>query len=198
LTVQAIDAKTVHAPYPPCPQFPDRFGKLVGQRIEPGWTAKVRLLLGGRWGCTHLVELMGPLATTAVQTVYAWRGEIGDHIDDSVAPPADFINTCHTFAAGYDIRTSETYEKTMKEFEKIVGFIYLKGIHLNDSKVELGSRKDRHNSLGKGELGWETFKIIMQDPRLDNMPLILETIDENLWAEEIKQLYSFYDNNFKP
>lgn len=100
------------------------------------------------------------------------------------------LDTCHTFASGYDIRTPETYEATMKQFENIVGFKYLKGIHLNDSKVELGSRKDRHHSLGKGELGWETFKILMNDPHLDNMPLILETIDENLWAEEIKRLYS--------
>ncbi len=103
LTVRAIDAKTVHAPYSRCPDFPDRFGKLVGQRIEPGWTAKVRVLLGGRWGCTHLVELMGPLATTAVQTVYAWRGETGEHLEDSVAPPEDFINTCHTFAEGTEV-----------------------------------------------------------------------------------------------
>lgn len=100
LEVHSILAKTVHAPYPACPQFPDRFGKLVGQRIEPGWTAKVRLLLGGRWGCTHLVELLGPLATTAVQTVYAWRGEAGEHLSDSVAPPEDFINTCHSLADG--------------------------------------------------------------------------------------------------
>jgi hypothetical protein len=100
LTVRSIEARTVHAPYPACPNFPDRFGKLVGQRIEPGWTAKVRLLLGGRWGCTHLVELLGPLATTAVQTVYAWRGETGEHLTDSVSPPEDFINTCHALADG--------------------------------------------------------------------------------------------------
>lgn len=100
LVVQAIDARTVHAPYPACPNFPDRFGKLVGQRIEPGWTAKVRILLGGRRGCTHLVELLGPLATTAVQTVYAWRGETGAHLDDTVAPPEDFIDTCHALAEG--------------------------------------------------------------------------------------------------
>ena len=100
LTVIALTATTVHAPYPACPHFPDRFEKLVGQRIEPGWTAKVRLLLGGRWGCTHLVELLGPLATTAVQTVYAWRGETGQHLDDSVAPPTDFIDTCHALAEG--------------------------------------------------------------------------------------------------
>jgi hypothetical protein len=103
LKVKAIDAKTVHAPYPACPNFPDRFGKLVGQRIEPGWTVKVRLLLGGRWGCTHLVELLGPLATTAVQTVYAWRGETRGHLEDSVAPPSDFIDTCHSLAAGSEV-----------------------------------------------------------------------------------------------
>ncbi len=101
------------------------------------------------------------------------------------------LDTCHTFAAGYDLRTPETYEKTMKEFGDIVGFEYLKGMHINDSKVELGSRKDRHHSLGKGELGWDTFRMLMNDPRLDNMPLVLETIDEDLWAEEIKTLYSF-------
>jgi hypothetical protein len=100
LTVRKIEAKTVHAPYPSCPDFPQRFEKLVGECIEPGWTAKVRLLLGGRWGCTHLVELLGPLATTAVQTVYAWRGETGAHLEDTVAPPEDFINTCHTLAEG--------------------------------------------------------------------------------------------------
>ncbi len=101
------------------------------------------------------------------------------------------LDTCHTFAAGYDLRTRETYENTMKTFAEIVGFQYLKGMHINDSKVELGSRKDRHDSLGKGLLGLEPFKFIMQDPRMDNMPLILETIAEGLWIEEIQQLFSF-------
>ena len=100
LEVKDITARTVHAPYPACPHFPDRFNKLVGQRIEPGWTAKVRLLLGGKWGCTHLVELLGPIATTAVQTVYAWRGEVGQHLNDDVSPPKDFVNTCHTLMEG--------------------------------------------------------------------------------------------------
>jgi deoxyribonuclease-4 len=100
------------------------------------------------------------------------------------------LDTCHTFASGYDLRTPETYEKTIKTFDEIVGLNYLKGMHINDSKVELGSRKDRHHSLGKGLLGWDTFKLIMNDPRLDDMPLVLETIDEELWAEEIRQLYS--------
>lgn len=101
------------------------------------------------------------------------------------------LDTCHTFAAGYDIRTPESYEQTMKSFGDVVGFNYLRGMHLNDSKVELGSRKDRHHSLGQGLLGWEPFKMIMKDPRLDDIPLVLETIDEELWAEEIKQLFSF-------
>ncbi|MCP4147117.1 MAG: deoxyribonuclease IV [bacterium] len=99
------------------------------------------------------------------------------------------LDTCHTFASGYDLRTPEVYEKTMKEFEDIVGYKYLKGMHINDSKVELGSRKDRHHSLGEGLLGWEPFRLIMNDPRMDNIPLVLETIDESLWPEEITKLY---------
>lgn len=100
------------------------------------------------------------------------------------------LDTCHTFTAGYDLRTKETYTKTMQEFENIVGFKYLSGMHLNDSKPPLGSRVDRHHSLGKGELGWETFRLIMNDNRMDDIPLILETIDETIWEKEIKDLYS--------
>lgn len=100
------------------------------------------------------------------------------------------LDTCHTFTAGYDLRTKETYEKTMREFEDIVGFKYLSGMHLNDSKPPLGARVDRHHSLGLGELGWETFRLIMNDNRMDNIPLILETIDETIWEKEIKDLYS--------
>lgn len=103
------------------------------------------------------------------------------------------LDTSHTFASGYDIRTPETYEITMKTFAETVGFGFLKGMHLNDSKTTLGSRVDRHHSIGKGEIGLETFKLIMNDPRLDEIPLILETIDESLWPEEIKLLYGFID-----
>ena len=101
------------------------------------------------------------------------------------------LDTCHTFVSGYDLRTKEAYEATMKMFDEIVGFEYLKGMHINDSKPPLGSRVDRHHSLGQGELGWEPFKYIMNDRRLDDIPLILETIDESLWAEEIQALYEF-------
>ncbi len=101
------------------------------------------------------------------------------------------IDTCHAFTAGYDIRTKEAYDKTMHEFEKTVGFGYLMGMHLNDSKPPLGSRKDRHHSLGEGEIGWDAFKFIMQDERMDDIPLVLETIDPTIWDQEIRTLYNF-------
>ncbi len=100
------------------------------------------------------------------------------------------LDTCHTFTAGYDLRTKEAYEKTMQEFGDMVGFEYLCGMHLNDSKPPLGARVDRHASLGLGELGWEPFRLIMNDSRMDDIPLVLETIDESIWAQEIKQLYA--------
>lgn len=101
------------------------------------------------------------------------------------------IDTCHMFTAGYDIRTREVYDKTWDEFEKIVGFKYLMGMHINDSKPPLGSHVDRHHSLGKGEIGLDAFRFIMSDERMDDIPLILETIDDNIWKEEIALLYSF-------
>ncbi len=101
------------------------------------------------------------------------------------------IDTAHIFAAGYDIRTKEAYEKTMKEFDEIIGFKYLKGMHINDSKAKFASRVDRHHSLGKGEIGLDAFKFIMRDKRIENIPLILETIEPKIWAEEIKLLKSF-------
>lgn len=101
------------------------------------------------------------------------------------------IDTAHIFAAGYDIRTKEAYEETMKKFDEIIGFEYLKGMHINDSKAKFASRVDRHHSLGKGEIGIDAFKFIMQDKRIDNIPLVLETIEPEIWAEEIKLLRSF-------
>lgn len=100
------------------------------------------------------------------------------------------IDTCHTFAAGYDIKTPEGYEATMNEFDRIIGFRYLRGVHLNDSKSKLAGRLDRHHSIGAGELGIEPFRLLMNDPRFDDIPLVLETIDETLWPQEIQLLYS--------
>ena len=101
------------------------------------------------------------------------------------------LDTCHTFAAGYDLRTREACDSTFAEFERIIGFNYLRGIHLNDAMRPLGSRIDRHTSLGDGEIGWECFKYIAADPRFDNIPIILETPDEARWAEEITTLKGF-------
>ena len=104
------------------------------------------------------------------------------------------IDTCHAFAAGYDLSTQEGFEKVFEEFESRIGFRYLKGMHLNDAKGVLGSRLDRHHSLGEGNLGWNAFKRIVQDERFDNIPLILETIDESLWLEEVKKLQEYAKN----
>lgn len=100
------------------------------------------------------------------------------------------IDTCHSFAASYDLRTGEACEKTFSEFEKVVGFKYLKGMHLNDAKSEFESRVDRHHSIGEGNIGLGAFEYIMNDPRFDDIPMILETIDDELWPQEIRQLYS--------
>jgi len=100
------------------------------------------------------------------------------------------LDTCHTFAAGYDLRTLESCEATFQAFEEIVGFSYLKAMHLNGSKSKLGSRVDRHHSLDQGELGDAVFRYIMGDPRFDNIPMVLETIDSSRWSEEIAWLYS--------
>ncbi len=101
------------------------------------------------------------------------------------------IDTCHTFTAGYDLRTREAYDETMRQFDEIVGFEYLSGMHINDSKAKFASRVDRHHSLGEGEIGWDAFRFIMNDERMDDIPLVLETIDETIWDREIEALYQF-------
>ncbi|WP_419661591.1 Nfo: endonuclease IV [Desulfosarcina variabilis str. Montpellier] len=98
------------------------------------------------------------------------------------------LDTCHTVSAGYDLTTPDGYKDTLKRFEDVVGLSYLKGLHLNDGKKPLGSRVDRHERLGKGTLGLETFRMIMNDARFENMPMILETPEPGSWAEEIRML----------
>jgi len=101
------------------------------------------------------------------------------------------LDTCHTYTAGYDIKMEEGYNKTVEDFEAIVGFKYLKGMHLNDSKKDFATRVDRHDSLGKGFLGEEVFIRIMNDHRFDDIPMILETPEDSLWEQEINSLYSY-------
>lgn len=100
------------------------------------------------------------------------------------------IDTCHGWAAGYDFASETGYEEAWQEFDEIVGMKYLKGIHLNDAKKELGSKVDRHASIGEGFLGAETFSRMMKDPRLNNIPIILETPEPDKWKEEIEWLKS--------
>ncbi len=99
------------------------------------------------------------------------------------------LDTCHTFVAGYDLRGPAACQQTFAEFERIVGFEYLRGMHLNDAKVDFATRVDRHHSLGQGFIGWDCFEFIMRDPRFDGIPMVLETIDETIWPDEIRALY---------
>ncbi len=103
------------------------------------------------------------------------------------------IDTCHAMAAGYDLRGEDGVRDVLSRFDAIVGLPYLKAMHLNDSKKGVGSRVDRHESIGLGEIGVAAFEAMMKDPRLDGIPMILETPDESKWAEEISTLYSFCD-----
>ncbi len=101
------------------------------------------------------------------------------------------IDTCHAFTAGYDVKSARGFNETFAKFDELIGFKFLKGMHLNDSKKERATRVDRHESIGSGFLGDEAFILLMNDPRFDNIPLILETPDESLWEAEIRKLYSF-------
>lgn len=100
------------------------------------------------------------------------------------------LDTCHAFAAGYDLRTKEACDNTFAQFNKIVGFQYLRAMHLNDAKSQFASHVDRHQSLGEGNIGYTAFSYIMKDNRFDNIPLILETINPELWPQEIAWLKS--------
>ena len=104
------------------------------------------------------------------------------------------LDTCHSFTAGYDLRSTAACDKTFAEFETIVGFKYLRGMHLNDSKPDLGARVDRHESLGKGKIGLECFRYIMNDACFDDIPMVLETVNPDIWPEEISLLYSMIND----
>lgn len=101
------------------------------------------------------------------------------------------LDTCHIFTSGYDLTTEENYKKIMNQFDNIIGLTHLKAIHLNDSKTACGSRVDRHESLGKGEIPLNIFELIMNDPHLNKIPKILETPDPELYAHEIALLKKY-------
>ncbi len=116
--------------------------------------------------------------------------EIIDQIEDK-SRVGVCIDTCHAFVAGYDLRTQEAAKKTFDQFDTIVGNSFLKAMHLNDAKTEFGSKVDRHDSLGQGKIGIEGFKYIMTNPQFENIPLILETVNPDIWKHEIGLLRSF-------
>jgi deoxyribonuclease-4 len=118
--------------------------------------------------------------------------EIIDQVEDK-SRVGVCLDTCHSFTAGYDLTSYDSYMETMANFDRIVGLGYLKAMHLNDCKKELGSRVDRHESLGQGTMGLEPFRFIMEDPRHDDIPLILETPNSDRWAQEIRLLYQLAD-----
>lgn len=117
-------------------------------------------------------------------------GQIIDQVEDKERVGV-CIDSCHAFAAGYDLSTEKGYKAMWEEFDNVIGLKYLRAMHLNDSKKGLNSRVDRHESLGKGEIGSKFFQLIAQDPRLNNKPLILETPNYDIWAEEIQMLYAY-------
>jgi deoxyribonuclease-4 len=163
-------------------------GKITEEQCLDLIAESVNIALSKTSGVIAVIE-----NTAGQGTNMGYRFEHLKHIIDGVNDKSRIgvcIDTCHAFTSGYDLSTAEGFKKVFAEFERIVGFKYLKGMHLNESKKAFGTRVDRHDNLHKGELGDEVFSLIMNDPRFDDMPLILETPEESLWPEEIAYLYS--------
>ena len=168
-------------------------GSHTGQGLETGITQiadTLNAILTPAMHTTVLLETMSGKGTEVGSRFEELR-EILDRVT-LTEQMGVCLDTCHTFTAGYDFLGD--YDAVFNEFEEVVGFRYLRGMHLNDSKKELGSHVDRHDSIGKGLIGFAFFEKLMRDPRFDNMPLILETIDETLWPEEIAWLREQSEN----
>lgn len=149
----------------------------------------INIALDKSRGVTAVIE-----NTAGQGTNLGHRFEEIAHIIDKVEDKSRVgycIDTCHAFAAGYDLSSAEACERTFAQIDSIISLDYLRGMHLNDAMRPLASRIDRHERLGSGQIGWECFKYIAQDDRFENIPLVLETIDEALWPAEIAQLKAF-------
>ena len=149
--------------------------------------ANINLALSRTKGVTAVIENTAGQGSNVGNRLEELRYII-DRVEDK-SRVGVCIDTCHIYSAGYDIVNE--YDAVFEEFGRVVGFEYLKGIHLNDTKKPLGSRVDRHESIGLGLLGLDFFKRFMKDTRFDNMPIVLETPDESRWADEISLLRSF-------
>lgn len=153
----------------------------------------INLTLEKTTGVTAVLE-----STAGQGSNLGWKFEHLAHIIDKVEDKSRIgvcVDTCHTHSAGYDLKSEEGYRKTWDDFDRIIGAGYLRALHLNDNKRTLGSRIDRHELIGKGSLGEDFFIRLVNDPRFDNMPLILETPDPDNWAREINWLYSQIRDN---
>jgi deoxyribonuclease-4 len=164
------------------------------KKISPGQclariAESINITLDQTLGVTAVIENTAGQGTN-MGHAFEQLAEIIDQVEDR-SRVGVCLDTCHSFAAGYDLKTEQGCKSVMEDFNRIVGLNYLKGMHLNDSKKGHGSRVDRHASLGQGELGWEPFRTLMEDSRLDGIPLILETPDTSLWASEIQQLQAW-------
>lgn len=147
----------------------------------------INIVLDQTKGVTAVIENTAGQGTNLGHT-FEQLAHIIDKVEDK-SRVGVCIDTAHTLAAGYEIRTEESYKETFQSFDDIVGFKYIKGIHLNDSKKEVGTKVDRHDAIGKGVMGMTLFELMMKDSRFDKMPIILETPEQELWAEEIEMLY---------
>ena len=148
----------------------------------------VNIVLGKTRGVTAVIENTAGQGTNLGHSFEQLK-EIIDNVEDK-SRVGVCIDTCHAYSAGYDLKTVTGFSDTFRKFDEIIGFVYLKGMHLNDTKKELATRVDRHDNIGRGFLGEDIFRMIVNDERFDDIPLILETPDESLWREEIRMLYS--------
>ncbi len=149
----------------------------------------INLALDQTEGVTAVIENTAGQGTN-LGFAFEQIAHIISHVEDKTRVGV-CIDTCHAYAAGYDIKTAEGFQRTWQKFSEVIGFQYLRGMHLNDTMKGHGSHVDRHHSIGAGFLGEDAFKMIMADPRFDNIPLVLETPNEELWPEEIQKLRSW-------
>ena len=162
-------------------------GKIKEDECLTRIAVSINLALESTQGVTAVIENTAGQGNN-VGFVFEHIAQIIDQVTDKTRVGV-CLDTAHTFESGYDLRTRETYEKSMEKFEATIGFKYLKGVHLNDSKTDLASRVDRHESLGRGKIGWDAFRFIVNDDRFEEIPMILETKDSTIWPQEIESLY---------
>lgn len=149
----------------------------------------INIALDKTKGVSAIIENTAGQGTNLGHT-FEQIAQIIDQVEDKTRVGV-CLDSCHSYSAGYDLKTEADYADTFRQFDEIIGANYLKAIHLNDTKKEFGSRVDRHDSIGKGFLGIDFFKRFMNDSRFNHIPIILETPDPTLWAEEIALLRSF-------